>query len=1233
MSKTWEAVHPEVRWYIEDVARQVRRRRWMGAARRFGWIMFALTALFTLTLWFTAASGVAGIAIAAGYFAALGAGALLCALPVLRRAVSLEQVALFIDERHPELESRISTALDLATHDRDGVSAWLTEKFLEESLERFRATPLADLLDPAPARTLGFNAATMLVASLIFFFAFSSAWLPTLSLLRPGSGAKVASLPFSVEPGDVRVRRGDNQMIWVRTTDADREVIVRWRVPGAEWQELAANPSSTERVYYHEFANVQQDLQYQVRYGRQRSKEFQITAWLPPDVTGIDLTYHYPEYLGQPSREVPNSGNITAVEGTNVDVDVWTNKPVAKADLVLESGARVALVRKDKTRWQIPVTVTKDDAYHIELADEDGEANEYPSRYTIAMHRDRAPEVKIDFPRGDNEVTVLEEVPFDFSVSDDYGFASYGVQYEVAGHDPVRVTLGQKGAPQTAAQGHHELQLENLGLEVGDFITWTIWAEDSRPGRSQYETMGDPFFLEVRPFKREYREALSGAGGAQGAGEQEDDPEKIQKNILIASWNLRRESRYMDESEFKEKRGTIVDTQEKLAQSLAGQDGPMQAPDSEMLRLREEMKGSVEALNRAALPDPKAPLSEATAHQQAALRLMARMKPRNAQVQQTQGGGGGGGGGERGDISELEMARNRNFYEQENVTREQQKATDEVLNRIKELAQRQQNVNDEIAKLISELQTAKTDEERERLKKQLEKLRDEMRTNLERLDQANQNLNSNALPNEQTRNAQEALDRARHQMNRSLEQMDRNELQQAQSAGARASEALEDMQERLQQFGREAAGQRMLELQKQMRDLQDQQRQLVANAEQAQQLHQSPSMDDQKKLEETQKQLGEGKDKLAEDFKAMMDEASELASRGGQTQELMTRRLGDWMRETSKEGIYEDIQETKPLIQYGIWDSALAEEKKISDKLAKAGEKLDAVAGSLVGDDLEAMQKALENLDKLMQREEVARALEDKNADQAKPGPGAPQDAEKSQEQGAGPGKPGEDQKQPGDGTQPGKDQQQPGTAQGQQPSTGKEGASQQQAGGQQPGSQDGQPSPGQPQADSQDTQPSSSPQQGGPQRGAPQRMAGRPQGGADRGGAQTGATGGPFDPERAMRDFAESGYQEWIENLRDAESLLPEGTPLRTDVIRLRERVEAMRRDWRARSLAPRFDLFLEMAARPLADTTEHLHREIERLLNQKEFLAQDEGEVPERYREPVAEYFKRLSESEGLK
>jgi hypothetical protein len=392
-----------------------------------------------------------------------------------------------------------------------------------------------------------------------------------------------------------------------------------------------------------------------------------------------------------------------------------------------------------------------------------------------------------------------------------------------------------------------------------------------------------------------------------------------------------------------------------------------------------------------------------------------------------------------------------------------------------------------------------------------------------------------------------------------------------------------------------------------MRELQEQQREIVDRAQQADGMHQSPSMENQTALEETQQELGTRKDKLAENFVTMMDDASELAERGAQTQESMSRRLGDWMRETSREGIYEDIQETRPLVDYGIWDRALSEERKIGEKFDRAAEHLQSVADALVKNDLEGMQKALEHLDRLLQREEVARALESR---EPQAGPGA------AEEPGAG-----EPAQSPGGAPQDQAEQATAGAGAGEEkqeqagPAAG-EAAQESQA-----------PSPGEGQRDGAEPGP-----QQGTQDGAAESAGGTraPAAGSDQGGAR-GADGSWPGVDVAMRDFIERGYEDWLNELNDAESLLPQGTPIRTNVTRLRERIEMMRREWRARALAPQFDLFLEHAAAPLAETAGELQREISRQLDAQEFLAVDEGSVPERYRERVADYFKRLSEAEG--
>ena len=58
------------------------------------------------------------------------------------------------------------------------------------------------------------------------------------------------------------------------------------------------------------------------------------------------------------------------------------------------------------------------------------------------------------FPRMDHEVTVLEEVPFEFEVTDDYGLKDFGLQYHVVGQEPVRVSMLNHEASISSSSGN-----------------------------------------------------------------------------------------------------------------------------------------------------------------------------------------------------------------------------------------------------------------------------------------------------------------------------------------------------------------------------------------------------------------------------------------------------------------------------------------------------------------------------------------------------------------------------------------------------------------------------------------------------------------------------------------------------------------------------------------------------------------------------------------------------------
>lgn len=1230
-----EQIHPELRTRLQEVTDQYRiarvRRGWV----QFGITTFVLTCLFTMLL--VSIRGDITMAWALiGTFLAFEAIAVVVQvmIPGLR-SIDPRRVALYIDEHHPELENRIISAFEASNATDQGASEWLVEQLIEDTVPRLRGGALQDVAGESSSAMTVVVVVAMVVLSLAVAGSSYKSWLPGTSGYVPEGMTASRSLPFTVEPGNARVRRGDNQMVLIRTAEENLAVKVQWRIGNGVWEQAAATPSNSDNVYFQQFANIQDTIQYNVSLDNRQSDTYQITVWTPPEVETINLTYDYPEYTQMASREEPNSGNITALEGTIVEMDVVVNKPLSRAELEFDTGEIVPLTASgDATLWETTLTIDRSDKYRVLLYDLEGESSEYNPEYFVAMLRDRAPEIDIDFPRGDNEVTLLEELSFDFSVTDDFGFNEFGIQYEVAGKDPVRIPLSTNDELVRASEGHHEIELDDLDLEVGDFITWTVWAKDTHPSRGEYEDMGDPFFFEIRPFKMLYSEAMSGAGGGAGAGGQQDDLAQGQKDVLIATWNLRRSAKYMDDEEFTEKRGIIVDKQREL-QAMVNEMMSPQAPP-EVPKLMDAMSGSLDGLTRAALPDPKQELSEATTQQQLSSRLIARLKGNEAQVQQQQGSGGGGGGqGQTPDISELEMARNRNFYEEENATREQQAQTDAVLDRIKELAQRQQNANEELANLISELQAAETQEEKDEIQRKLEKLEEELKQNLERADQARRDLSSDALSNEQTREAQESLENARHQIQRSLEQLEREELQKARASGSRAMDALTDMQESLQQFSRGMAAQRMQELLEQMEDLKAQQDEILEKTNEGLKEHNRPDFSEGDSNETRKDEILSQKQELAQEFVNMMDEASELAERGRETQELMSRKLGDWLRQTSREGIMEDIEETEDFVRYGVWDSAVEEELGIADKLNRAQEELMKVADAITDDDLEGMQKALGHLDELLQSEEMQMAMgepgegpqegqvpgqgeeegdvpgqsESEDGEQRGPGEGAPTDEPSDlQQPGQGEGQ-GDGQGEPTDEEQ---ESQQPGQGegQGQGEPTDQQSQSQQPGQGQGIGNQQPEMQP--------ELQPN---QEGVDQGGNMNQNGGNPDSGASRG------AGGPND---MMRNFATDQYRNWLQELRDAEALLPEESPVRDQITRIREDIEAIRREWRNRARPPQFDLFLEVAARPLQDAAEDLQNAIEKELGEKEFVMVDEGDIPERFRERVANYFKGLSESE---
>src|SRR5690242_7665540 len=167
---------------------------------------------------------------------------------------------------------------------------------------------------------------------------------------------------------------------------------------------------------------------------------------------------------------------------------------------------------------------------------------------------------------------------------------------------------------------------------------------------------------------------------------------------------------------------------EQVRALLEGIDDPrgkalMEAVEKEMARAADQLR-QVAGDGSAAGLEP-ALAAEQTAYQ--ALLKLAAHEYRVSRSRNQSGGQGGGNMQRQLDMLDLKAAENR--YETQSQASPQQNAQQreqlQVLNRLKELAQRQQDLNERIKELQTALQEARTDEEREDIRRRLKRLREE----------------------------------------------------------------------------------------------------------------------------------------------------------------------------------------------------------------------------------------------------------------------------------------------------------------------------------------------------------------------------------------------------------------------------------------------------------------------------------------------------------------------------
>ncbi len=532
----------------------------------------------------------------------------------LSRKISLTAVARWVETRHPELQERISTAVELlgAGHDaQDQGSRELLQAVVQDAVADVgRMDPVQDLSNrrTLPAKWLAGSAVAALLALCAIWPGqiprllaravapladVGNAWADRLRVITQSQVVAIGD-PLSIEVA----LSGKQERVELHLTGPDGQPVVEMLQPDGS---VAVGPG--ESGYALRLPAVEQGFTAKVLAGKAVSAAFTITAVPRPASGDWTVTYDYPDYTGLPDEvKTKASGEIFALTGTKVTVQTLLNRPVTKA-IVRIGGTEVPGVKISQGdpavsafEWSTVLTPGLDALWSLHLEDGDGIANR-PVDLPIRSLADLPPVITLETPTEDRlELRPTEKVALTYSVKEDIGLSA--VQIRIRPQDKPEYLLPPQALPDKLAdsvdtwQGAAVLDLAKVLVPDGQEIRVCLMAADRVPPELQGPQ---------RAYSREIVIRLNRWSRPQ-----------VEKNFEAQHEELRRK---MDEvkGELQQAKGRMNDKPDRLKQDdklsentlkdIEASASHMQEAESLLKELTERMKETAYARQTPALEE------------------------------------------------------------------------------------------------------------------------------------------------------------------------------------------------------------------------------------------------------------------------------------------------------------------------------------------------------------------------------------------------------------------------------------------------------------------------------------------------------------------------------------------------------------------------------------------------------------------------------------------------------
>jgi hypothetical protein len=1151
-----------------------------------------------------------------------------------------------VEQKFPELDGLVITAGQIP---QNQPATFLQQRVLRKALEHAAAH---DWREAFPIRQLtvlrlAHAASAMLVATTLALWLHSESGAP-----RPSADISTHSPRLEVAPGDTEIERGQHLIVSARFgKKSSSKVELIWSRSNQPEKSVELTQSLSDPLYGGGIPEVIDDFDYRIVGAGLESRRFHVHVFEVPRMVRADALVTPPSYTGQKQRRLEDTHRIAALEGSHVLWTLQLNHPVKSAHLVSRTNGIPDLVLSTSTNSAQAILndyrLLTSGTYDLRLVDFEGRTNRPAPPLAFDALPNRRPEIRMTSPRGDAHPSPLEELTFSGTVWDDVSILSYGLGLSLVGQEVRYLELGHDVAGQIKQEFKHVLEIENLHLKPGQLISWFGWADDFDREGQKRRTLTDLYFAEIRPFDEIFREGKSpdsspsdGKSGNQGSPAQK--LAELQKQVLIATWALQNRNSSTSMAVPTNDLAVVRESQkEALKQATAVQQKATSPTAQKQWQLvTEPMRQAVGHLVESA--NKKDQLSTAITSEQSAYQALLSMAAREHEVSRNKqkGSGKNNANSNQRQLDQLDLTESDNKYESQKQAQAQanpqQKEQSQILDRLKELARRQEDVNERLKELQTALAAAKTEPERDEIRRQLKHLQDDQRQLVADADDLTRQMerpeNQSSMSEERRR-----LEETRSEMQRAADEAQKGSTAQALASGTRAQQQLEDQRESLRRRTASQIGEELKKLRGEARELAQRQTELEKKLgdSASNSGHSLDSSELNRAVVDDLAKQREKLTKLVEDARQVSQVAEASEPRASQKLEdslrhfqqndtdtvkqfrqsllqerKLTRSLDQKLEQLQNDGEAKSLAMTAELARQGLLPEAVSAGAAAQSELNKLSQGIEQAAASAVGDDTEALRQAATALDRVTQalKSELAAA----GGTPASAPPESSRQAQAPASKDSGKSSSESASASPGEAAQPGSSKSSASASQ--TPSPGQKGSGTS-------GAREGMAG---------NSSTTGNPTQRLPA-GPRSTRTGRGDSGGNFGGANPMDNGyGDSGPDRGTRSPEDSpltggNFTPWANTLRDVEELV-DAPDLRNAVASAREKARQMRIDFKNNRQKPDWLKVNSQIVQPLVEVRNRLAEELARRGSQDALVPLDRDPVPARYTERVQHYYQEL-------